>query len=93
MISDSGARLLAAGSEALITKVRGLGPLPALEGVMAMEGHLAGYADESEANFVGWLCDERRTFKVRTVSGLAEAAVERPKGTLGRTRHRVRTRA
>ncbi len=36
VITDSGARLLAAGSEALITKVRGLGSLPALEGVMAM---------------------------------------------------------
>jgi long-chain acyl-CoA synthetase len=37
VITDSGARLLAAGNEALINKIRGLGPLPELEAVMAMQ--------------------------------------------------------
>jgi long-chain acyl-CoA synthetase len=36
VISDSGARLVAVNSDHLIEKVRGLGPLPAIEGIMAM---------------------------------------------------------
>jgi long-chain acyl-CoA synthetase len=38
VITDSGARLIAVNGEGLIAKVQGLGPLPEVEGIVAMHG-------------------------------------------------------